>query len=296
MNNIIMDREKKYKFLELADRKPVDVSLATEDFASFISKVGDFFKSKLNSIKEIFSITANEKQAVGAISNSITNLNSEMKRTFKLSEDVSKKGGSFFSSVDSIIVPTIPGINVDFLTLTKELSSKTDLIINNVKPLLSEIDTYLSKLNNDEDFRTSITPGTIDKKVKEISDSLNVSLTKMIDTKKIDDKTELKNILPNLSSIKDISNNLQNSLITKDLKLLGNIYDLNNNIANKLDNLINLLNKNPKLYISKIRLDEMLNVLKYSSQMITDVSAYIRLTDASYKVFDVIITKLEKIK
>lgn len=296
MNNIILDREKKYKFLDSVNKKPNDISLATEDFATFIRKVGDFFKSKLNSIKEIFNITANEKQSVNAIAASVTNLNSEMKDTFKLSDNVSKKGGTFFSSVESIIVPTIPGINIDFLTLTKELSSKTDIIINDIKPLLSEIDTYLSKLVNDDDFRTSLTPGTLEKKTQTISDLLNTALTKIIDTKKVDDKTELKNLIPNLSSIKDISNNLQNSVITKDIKLLSTIYDLNSSIANKMDNLITLLQKNPKLYISKVRLDELLSVLKYSSQLVTDVSAYIRLTDAAYKVFSIIVTKLEKIK
>lgn len=295
MENIIKFREQKIKYLEKYNNGTDDYELVTEGFGSFLSKIGNFFKNKLNAIKEIFNVTSKEKQALGDLNARMKIVNSEVSVVSKSAYNVSTKGGEFFKAVGSILVPTIPGIKVDLLTLSTLLSSKTDVLINGVKPILSEIDTYISKINNDVDFRMSVAPNDLSKRVKNISDGLNKDLVKIIDTKQVDDKTQLKNLLPNLSSLKTITDNFKSSIIVKDMKLIGEIYDLNLAISTKIDTLIEMLNKGEKVNISKVRLDELCDILKFSSQLITDTSAYIRLTDAGHKILAIIVQKLEKI-
>lgn len=292
MENIVLFREKKIQYLNKYDISNVGVELGTEGFGTFITKVSNLFKTKINALKDIFKITGDEKRG---FSNTSKVLNDEMKEVVRDINNVANKGGEFFKAVSDIVVPTIPGIKVDFFQLSNVLNKNSNLIMTSVKPLLSSVDTYMSKITNDESFRTSVAPNDLLSNIQKVSEELNKDLVSIIDAKRIDDKTQLKNFIPNLTCLKDIAINLNSSIVVKDMNLVSDIYSLNNSISTKIDNLYTLLNDKNKVRISKVRLDELCGILKVSSQLVTDTSAYIRLCDASHKLFINLIKKLEKI-
>lgn len=296
MNNIIKDYIARENYLHKHDKGFERFEFATEGFGTYLSKVSDFFRKKINAIKEIFNITSNDKQAVNLINNNSKDINVEFGKLQLQGNNISGKGGDYFKAVSGILFPTIPGLKCDFYELSKVLKDSTGVIMTEVRPLLSEVDTYLSKIVNDEDFRLSMQPGNIAERVMKVSEKLNAPLTNIIDPKRIDDKAELKNMIPNLSSLKEVGDNLKDSLITKDLTLVSSVYDMNLIISNKIENLMKVIEKGDNLNISKVRLDELVMVLKYSSQLVGDTSAYIRLSDASYKVYEIIVSRLNQIK
>jgi len=116
------------------------------------------------------------------------------------------KNNITFINVKRRIVPSVIGINVDVLTLARNLKDSNDLISSNLIPMLEETRNTIGRLVTDSGYRLSSRPVNINKKYTGMVDSLNKNLTSVTSNKSVADNKKVVELAPSIMHIVESAN------------------------------------------------------------------------------------------
>ena len=261
------------------------VTVNQEGLGEFIQKVSGFFLEKITSIKEIFSINGKKPTF------NIKDFNKLSPSINKLSElDASAQ-----AALKNILIPWIPGIDQDFYQLVTGLVPHLDNIQKNGEAILEDVDTYLAKIAGDEDFRISKAPSKdLLNSLKKFESNDTVYLETIINGRQMKDVIEIEKALPNFKVLPNIHASLESITDVSKVATLEKIVDKINRLVERANGIYTIL-KQDKTAMSKVKVDELVNVLTYSSKIVINISSLIRLYDAATKVEKALIEKLSKV-
>lgn len=269
-------------------------TLNQEGLGDFINKIGNFFITKIQSIKALFGFNSKSGNTT-ELSKGVSVVLKELNKLDKTVKELSETDIGFMNSVKGIKVPYIPGIEVNLYQLVTGITPIVSYINNNTMKILEDVDTFIAKLSDDSDFRLSmISDKDLIKRLTIDSKVVNDYIISIMNGKLIEDFRTLEDVIPNMNSISSIHTGLKSMVGVRDLDNLKKLSNVSEEIANRVDGLYNRI-KEGELNISKVKLNDMVVILKSSAQLVTDSIAAIRLVDASIKIHKHIVEKLEKI-
>lgn len=290
MKNIYRDYNIAYKLVPDLDYAVNNIVANQEDFGSFMLTASKFFSSKFEALKGVFGLSS--KVTTTELSKGTKKILSDLNKADNIVNKVSNAEGSKYMAVSKILIPYIPGINVDFYTLVTGIKPYAIKINEEIIPILEELDTYFSKLVGDEEFRTSLTPNKdLLDRIKKFQGELNDYLVDVINGQVLTDHREFKDILPNFTSFKICHNTLKDIIGIRDFEKLATIQDISTRIGTRATNFYNMVNKG-SVAVSKTRLNEIKDMLPLGAKLVTDAVAIARLVDASLRIQRVLIDKL----
>lgn len=269
------------------------VTTNQEDFGSFVVKISEFFFKKMQSLGELFGISGrNNTKELSKISGKYT---TELKAYDKDIEKIANKPGEVYLAVSKVLIPYMPGIKPDYYTLVTTLKDKVLFVHTVAIPLLEEVETYVSKIVGDEDFRTSIANDKkLVDKVKEVNNTLDSYLTEIMDGKILDDHRELQDVIPNLTSLKTCHETLKDIIGARDLNNLTKFFDLSNSIGDKITTFVK---KDSKTFaVNKTKFKETMDIVGGSAQLVSDCAAVLRILDTCLRIHRVLVLKLSNLK
>ena len=255
-----------------------------EGFGSFLVDASNFFKKKIDAIRGVFGL--NSKNA--------SKLYKDLQSYDKLVKSIGSKQDKY-DAVSSIIVPWIPGVKSDLYTLVTGLKSNVSGIYDSGLPYLEEADTFLAKLLGDEEYATSVIPNKeLLGKLSSYKDSTTKYLTDVIDGRTLMDNRELKDVIPNFSSVEVIHNSFKDMIVAKELENVQQVFNKAESLAARAKELYNRV-QSKDFTISTVRAKEMGPLLQDSAAIVTNIGAIVRLLDAGVTVHKAILQKLDKL-
>lgn len=289
-NTIYKDRDISYKLLPNMEYVVDSITANQEDFGSFMLSASKFFSSKIDALRGIFNL--NGKVNTQELSKGTKALLKELESNDKLVDKIANEPGSKYLTLSKVLIPYIPGVAVDHYMLVTGIKPYALSISNDVIGILEELDTYISKLVGDQDFRTSLTPAKeLTDKLTKIQSDMNKYLLEIIDGKIMKDHRELKDVIPNLSSVKVCHNTLKEIIGVRDFEKLAKLQELSNRLAGRANELYKLVNGS-KVAISKTRLKEFKDMLPVGAKLIIDATTIARLVDGALRVQRSLLIKL----
>lgn len=292
-NDFLTIYNRSKKSIKNIDRSESLLIANHEDISSFMKNVSDFFIKKVKDVTSLFDSNGNNN--VKSISKGTRAMIKELSKEDKKVEKIANISPDTFKLVSKIVVPWIPGIDVDYPTLVKSMEPHIYAINNTGIKLLEEANTFIAKLGSDEEFRLSMVPSK--DFIKRLTDYNKITtdyLESLINGKKIKDNIELGEILPDGKAFLDAHSTLKNILGSKDVEYVQNIFDMSNDIAKRTMELHDTLLEGD-MKISRTRTKEMPVVLKESAQLVTNCAGLVRILDAASRVHNVLLTKLSAV-
>lgn len=263
-----------------------------EGFGSFLVDASNFFKKKIDAIRGVFGL--NSKNDTKEISKESSKLYKDLQSYDKLVKTIGSKQDKY-DAVSSIIVPWIPGVKSDLYTLVTGLKSNVSGIYDNGLVYLEEADTFLAKLLGDEEYATSVIPNKeLLSKLSSYKDGTTKYLTDVIDGRTLMDNRELKDVIPNFSSVEVIHNSFKDMIVAKELENVQQVFNKAESLANRAKELYNRV-QSKDFTISTVRAKEMGPLLQDSAAIVTNIGAIVRLLDAGVTVHKAILQKLDKL-
>lgn len=240
----------------------LSTTISTEGVSSFLEKVTSFFVSKVGYVREALGITSSEANKVSS------DVNVHVKELIDLKKSMqSIISNKSYASIEKDRVMSPVGIKVDLVKLSNELKSVMKLTDNEVFECIERLDTYVSSVLNDVDFRTQTKPQSIDKEAIKYADRLYSNLNTCIDSKKIEDTRLVKELLPNLSSLDKVYDNLIDISNYTSVNKLNNINKAIENVYAKTEVLEQELGG--KYEVSKVILKKLIEDLENNAKLIT---------------------------
>ena len=173
-------------------------NLSTEDMPVILKNISNFFIDKVDKIKNLFSINTgrNDKFDLN------TGLNVFVKDLYKLKDKAIKIGKKrTMSEVESLNVPSVPGLVVTLPELCSNLQLNLQILHNKMYSYLDQLDTLVQQVLADKDFRESTKPIKPNLEIERDENGAYSQLNKVVSSKKLEDITKVRDLVPNLSSI-----------------------------------------------------------------------------------------------
>lgn len=235
---------------------------AHESFGSFIDNVGSFFRSKLELVRNALSISAKQSNQI------TTEFNAHVDDLIKLKADMIWVSNNIeYMVVKQARVMAPAGIKVDLIKASEELDDAVKLIHDKVFKCLDSLDLTISSVLTDEDYRTQSKPLKIDNDIISTGDRLYAILNKVTDTKKVEDTRLVKDLLPNMSSMDKVFNNLIKSSEKTSSKVLKEINEMVDSIYVKTQTLEEEMKETYP--ISKTVLNKLSTDLESTAKLVT---------------------------
>lgn len=290
MKTIYRDRDICYKILPNMEYV-VDSAVANqEDFGSFMLSASKFFASKIDGLRGIFNL--NSKVSTQELSKGTKALLKDLEKEDRLVDRLDKEAGSRYLTLSKVLIPYIPGVSVDHYTLVTGIKPYALNMSGEVIDVLEDLDTYISKIIGDQDFRTSLTPAKeLTDKITKLQSDMNKYLLGVIDGRIMKDHRELKDVIPNLSSVKICHSTLKEIIGVRDFERLAKLQELSSRLANRANELYKLVNGS-KVAISKTRLKEFKDMLPVGAKLVVDATTIARLVDGALRVHRALLIKL----
>lgn len=265
--SLLIQYEKLYQIPNLKERS---LFLATEDTGTFLQSVGSFFTSKIQAIKEFFTP---ESQAYKIKTDPFIG---ECYKIYKSNE----------KELNGINYMTVAKLRTPWPELFCKNLYDTSLVINNLTAELNKVfmkaiddtDTLISKAVQDLDFLKSSRP--IPNKVErdKVIEVCYKGLDTILDKERRQDTVTVQEAIPNITTIRDvvmILQEIQNLSMYKDAIKADKIAK---SIREKIDTLVNDLNRSKSQTISKIGLSNLASELESSAKLITLLSTLLYVT------------------
>jgi len=218
---------------EIPDLRSRTDILCTEDLGSFVNKVSNYFTNKFQDITKAFTTSENRLKSVKK-----KDLSEQGKQVLKLRKDIKTIIETVkMADVAHKNVGAILGMKTDLLTMSKELRDATILLDAKLLKSVDTVDTLVSKVLADKEYRRSVKPTKTYNELDDLNDTLSKTISMLIDPNGTNDIVKIEKILPNLNSLKDINENLNeaNSLLTyKNVKTLEDMISKLNSKVNDL--------------------------------------------------------------
>lgn len=240
-----------------------NIAMSTEGFGAFLGKVGSMFLNKLNMVKEALGISTKQANAVSADFNSyITDLTKNRADLLWVVNNV-----SYIAVKDARVMAPV-GLKVDLIKAVDELEDGIKLINDKMVDALDELDTVVSSVLNDVNYRTQSKPLKVNDDVIKVTDRLYGVLNKITDTKNIEDTQLVKDLIPNMSCLTKLYDEVIKYSEMTSVKVLQNINEMIDNIYVKTQALEGEMSKD-EYVISKTVLKKLATDLESAAKMVT---------------------------
>ena len=263
--------------------------LSTESVgSSFIATIKGYFVKRLSIMANAF----NAHFGRGG-SKSKSEYNRYLKELISLRSTVNQiKSKLKYSEVGTTKIITIIGLKVNLLVLTKTLVESSKLITTYLPKDLAELNEQISKILSDREYAKSVRPLTkVDDSYKK---KLQTNLDSIIDTKKFQDTDLIENLIPSISSISDIIENILQAGDGHTLDQYEKLQDQVVAIKAKTEELLKLLAENPDMEISKQVYNNFVDKMSVTAEALTLSASFMHLVNQSAMVTKAIIDRLAK--
>lgn len=177
-------------------------------------------------------------------------------------------------------IPITLGLNTTLLDGSSSLLSVSDDIGKLAYKYFDNIDTIISKILADLDYRRKLTPIKEDATVNKLSDDIQKVIDKLIDPTGTYDRRSIDKLIPNVKSLETIQSNLITINKHVTYKLVESIKEKINNIATKVNRIYDILsNEENDAGISRSTLNELAWNLDNAANFATKVTTIFYLTN-----------------
>lgn len=242
--------------------------LSTEDFGVFIKNISGFFTNKIDVISNIFSTN-------GSRTNKTLDkeYNVFVKDLMEYKNVVPKIVNNVkYMNVEKITVPSVVGLRNNLPNTTPILVNAIKEINNNLLNLIDLTDTEISKILADKDYRTSTRIVRLDSINYQFKNVLTKCIEELMDPKLLVDTKPLNAVLPNMSSLNQVYNDIVSITTSNTFKSLKELESNINQLAERTNYLYDYIknDKEGKLEISKVVINRLSELLELSADSITD--------------------------
>lgn len=242
--------------------------LSTEDFGVFIKNISGFFTNKIDVISNIFSTN-------GSRTNKTLDkeYNVFVKDLMEYKNVVPKIVNNVkYMNVEKITVPSVVGLKNNLPNTTPILVNAIKEINNNLLNLIDLTDTEISKILADKDYRTSTRIVRLDGINYQFKNVLTKCIEELMDPKLLVDTKPLNAVLPNMSSLNQVYNDIVSITTSNTFKSLKELETNINQLAERTNYLYDYIknDKEGKLEISKVVINRLSELLELSADSITD--------------------------
>lgn len=237
--------------------------LSNESISDIVSKISKYFANSFNGIINSF-ITSNNKL------NSVSkrDLSVQAKDILDLTNDIKYIVKNVkMKDVASKEIGAILGLNMNLYDLSNELKIRSTNINSKLLVALDELDTIVSKLLVDNDYRIQRKPINVSVDIVTDHNYNDELIAKAINPSSVDDLIRVDKLLPNISSLPIIQDNLIKSNNEFTYKFIKNISSIISTLVKKMNMLYDRMDSED-IVVSKT----MLKTLAYT---VDDTAKYV---------------------
>ena len=239
--------------------------ISNEGISDILNNIPSMFTSRIEAISNIFT-TAFIKLG----SKDIEDLTLQSSNLFKLNPDVIKIINNVeYGNVKDLKIPGIIGLKVDLLNLTSSIKPVIESININLISMLDQTDTVVSRMISDPDYRKSFSPKNTYTNYLKSLDISDDFIKSVIDSNVRTDITTIGAMLPNISSLSTVFDNLQYNNKSFNNKLFKEMRDKTVKLADKTNVLYKLFTSQDIDSLTRESLLELAAVLEYTAQYVT---------------------------
>lgn len=249
-------------------------NVSTEGISDIAKNLTGVFSAKLKSIAEVFGFntTRMTKMSLKEI-----DLNTFARELVKIRPQIKDIVQSYsYSDIMVHVVPTAPGLNVDFLTAAKTISEVFRLHYGPALNMFEQLDTQISNILGNEDYRIASRPIHPCQEIAKLEQVLQKELISIISSKRVADTAKFKDLYPNMKSLLDTYEILVTISSGTTLKDLTNLKNLSNEIHEKIKVLINEI-ENDNIFITKPIITKLATDLENGANIVTILATFTQL-------------------
>lgn len=239
--------------------------ISMEGLDTYLTGLKNFFLRKFTSLSNIIGKISSDTLPTVRVGKG--EYNTEIKHLIALKNSLASTAEYLkYDNYAEKSYPTIPGLKVDYLELSAKLADIVPSIKENVYKDVDEADSVVGRYLGDEGYRIAsyvdTKPGD---EIKARSEQYYAMLNSVIDDKLFADTTKFKNMVPNLSSLITVVDNIAMAGDGLTLEFLKNLNIKLEALSAKVKTLLDVVQKNPSMQSSKV-------VTKYLSSIVYDVA------------------------
>lgn len=238
-------------------------SLATEDFGMYVSKVSSFFTDKVKVVSEIFSKNESRLNLVDKKAMSV-----QLKDNLDMAKDaktiVSKVK---YDEIKNIETPVILGIKVNYIEVVNSMKPIIKLIDSKLISTLDQVDTNISKMISDNDYRKGFKNITT---IPKDSDAMLKFVGDIIDPNGTLDRLPIKLVIPNITSLTLLTDTLIELDKAYSYEKVMKVKELVKKLSSKADTLYEVLQDEDLDPISKSSIQKIAIELEESAKLVTN--------------------------
>lgn len=250
--NIIESKEKIKGLVVLANAR-----INSEDLSSFVKGIGNFFNNKLDILKGIFKPFGNVGKSEAVKPVEFKDISEFVKVMSNERKTIDKAANASYGVYEGLRIATVPGLTTNMIDATDKTIQMISIVNSVLDKKLDDLDTLISKVLGDENFRTSTRPIVHDTTTVNTINTLHKTINTFISPKQVQDTCLLKDIYPNMRSIKDCFEKLISTASHGSLEQLESYNNRIGKIVEKINALVDETKKRPDLVISKVVLKEL---------------------------------------
>lgn len=242
---------------------------SNESMGAVFNSVSGFITSKFTAISKIFTNNSSRLESIDK-----KDLSEQAKDLIKTKADISKIiSNKKMVTLRNVEVPVPLGMNVDMLVASSYLKSASARISKSIFVYMDEVDTLVSKMLADPEYRKKLKPGKLFSEISADSSKNLYDISSVIDKEGIKDRMTLDNLLPNLNSLNPILTNLDNANKILTYGMIKKIKTSLDTLSAKIDELYVYYSENEELNITKAAISELAygieNLADYTTSSIT---------------------------
>ena len=239
--------------------------ISMEGLDTYLSGLKNFFLRKFTSLSNIIGKISSDTLPTVRVGKG--EYNTEIKHLIALKSSLASTAEYLkYDNYAEKSFPTIPGLKVDYLELSTKLADIVPSIKENVYKDVDEADSVVGRYLGDEGYRiASYVDTKAGDEIKARAEQYYAMLNSVIDDKLFADTTKFKNMVPNLSSLITVVDNIAIAGDGLTLEFLKNLNIKLEALSAKVKTLLDVVQKNPSMQSSKV-------VTKYLSSIVYDVA------------------------
>ena len=239
--------------------------ISMEGLDTYLTGLKNFFIRKFTSLSNIIGKISTDTLPTVRVGKG--EYNTEIKHLIALKSSLASTAEYLkYDNYAEKSYPTIPGLKVDYLELSIKLADIVPSIKENVYKDVDEADSVVGRYLGDEGYRiASYVDTKAGDEIKARAEQYYAMLNSVIDDKLFADTTKFKNMVPNLSSLITVVDNIAIAGDGLTLEFLKNLNIKLEALSAKVKTLLDVVQKNPSMQSSKV-------VTKYLSSIVYDVA------------------------
>jgi hypothetical protein len=275
--------------------KLVTQGLATEEFGVYIKAINTLFINKLNSLvgffKESNSYSTELAKAIepNEIVKSLILKRKDM--TFVINN-------AKMTKYEDIPMPVLQGLKLNLPTTLSILAGSMAIISSTLVSKLAITEKTISDIYSNKSMREIIKPLLEDTEYKKNISILLNNLNSMVDSQGVIDRKKLKDIIPNISSIETIYNDIIKLSEHVPASIFKDLDERVNRIADKTSDFAEYLASDKQDRITKEAINNLANYLedtaKFVSYSISTFYVYHQVVNITNTIIDTLYEKESK--